>query len=114
MSDTVPILLPRDVAEEMPLEPGRLSALLLRHGSMELRWYAPKITDPQTPHDRDELYVVVAGRGWFMRGEGRVAFRPGDAIFVPANLPHRFEDFTPGLALWVIFYGPVGGETPQA
>jgi mannose-6-phosphate isomerase-like protein (cupin superfamily) len=73
-----------------------------------------EITDPRTPHGRDELYVVVAGRGWFMRGEGRVAFRPGDAIFVPANLPHRFEDFTPGLALWVIFYGPVGGETPQA
>jgi len=110
MTDSIPILLSRDVAEEQTLEPGRLSALLMRHGSMELRWYAPKVTDTQAPHDRDEVYVVVAGRGWFSRGGERVAFRPGDALFVPANQPHRFEDFTPDLALWVIFYGPVGGE----
>jgi mannose-6-phosphate isomerase-like protein (cupin superfamily) len=110
MTDSIPILLSRDVAEEQTLEPGRLSALLMRHGSMELRWYAPKVTDTQAPHDRNEVYVVVAGRGWFSRGGERVAFRPGDALFVPANQPHRFEDFTPDLALWVIFYGPVGGE----
>jgi mannose-6-phosphate isomerase-like protein (cupin superfamily) len=110
MTDTIPILLSRDVAEEQTLEPDRLSALLMRHGTMELRWYAPKVTDTQTPHDRDEVYVVVAGRGWFSRGGERVAFRPGDALFVPANQRHRFEDFTPDLALWVIFYGPIGGE----
>jgi hypothetical protein len=23
---------------------------------------------------------------------------------------HRFEDFSDGLAIWVIFYGPDGGE----
>jgi mannose-6-phosphate isomerase-like protein (cupin superfamily) len=112
MSEHVPILLSRDVAEEKPFDPGRMSALLLRHGSMELRYYAPKGTDPQTPHDRDELYVVIAGRGWFVRGDERVAFRSDDVLFVPANQPHRFEDFTPDLALWVIFYGPVDGERP--
>src|SRR5882757_1272267 len=110
MADDVPILLSRDLAEAQTLEPGRLSALLLRHGSMELRWYAPKDTDPQTPHDQDELYIVVAGRGWFMRGEDRVPFRPGDALFAPAHQPHRFDNFTPDLAVWVIFYGPAGGE----
>lgn len=110
MSGAVPVLLSRDAAEEKPLDAGRLSALLLRHGSMELRWYAPKVTDPQSPHDRDELYVVVAGSGWFVRGQERVAFRPGDAVFVPAGQHHCFQDFTPDLALWVIFYGPVGGE----
>jgi mannose-6-phosphate isomerase-like protein (cupin superfamily) len=110
MADDVPIILSRDLAEAQTLEPGRLSALLMRHGSMELRWYAPKETDAQTPHDRDEVYVVVAGRGWFSRGEARVAFRAGDALFVGAGQPHRFESFTPDLALWVMFYGPVGGE----
>ncbi len=104
-----PILLAREAAEEAECEPGRLSALLLRHGAMELRWYAPKDADPQLPHDRDELYVVVAGRGWFIRGEERVPFRPGDALFVPAHQPHRFDNFTPDLAVWVIFHGPVGG-----
>jgi mannose-6-phosphate isomerase-like protein (cupin superfamily) len=44
--------------------------------------------------------VVVAGRGWFSHGEERVPFRAGDALFVPANQPHRFESFTPELALW--------------
>lgn len=51
-------------------------------------------------NDRDEVYVVVAGRGWFSHGEERVPFRAGDALFVPANQPHRFESFTPELALW--------------
>jgi mannose-6-phosphate isomerase-like protein (cupin superfamily) len=112
MTGKVPIIFSRDAAEEMPFDPGRLSTLLFRHGSMELRWYAPKITDPQTPHDRDEVYVVIAGRGWFVRGEERVPFRTDDVLFVPANEVHRFEDFTPDLALWVIFYGPAGGEAP--
>ena len=106
----VPVLLSRDAAAATPLEPGRLSTLVMRHGSMELRWYAPEGKDEQVPHDRDEIYVVTSGRGWFVRGEERVAFRPGDALFVAANQVHRFEDFTPDLAVWVIFYGPVGGE----
>jgi mannose-6-phosphate isomerase-like protein (cupin superfamily) len=111
MPEDVPILLSRAAAEKKPLEPGRLSALMMRHGSMELRWYAPKETDPQNPHDCDEIYVVIAGRGWFARGADRVAFGPGDTLFVPAYQPHRFEGFTPDLAMWVMFYGPVGGET---
>jgi mannose-6-phosphate isomerase-like protein (cupin superfamily) len=110
MTDDVPILLSRELAEAQTLEPGRLSALLMKHGSMELRWYSPKETDTQSPHDRDEIYVVVAGRGWFSCREVRAAFRPGDALFVPAGQPHRFESFTPDLALWVVFYGPIGGE----
>lgn len=110
MQENVPILVSRDLAEETALEPGRLSALLLRHGSMELRWYAPKRTDEQKPHDCDEIYVIVVGKGWFSRGAERVAFGPGDALFVPAYQPHRFEDFTADLAMWVMFYGPTGGE----
>jgi len=47
MCDDVPVLLSRDMAEAKALEPGRLSALLLRHGTMELRWYTPKATDTQ-------------------------------------------------------------------
>jgi mannose-6-phosphate isomerase-like protein (cupin superfamily) len=39
-----------------------------------------------------------------------VAFGPGDVLFVPAHQEHRFEQFTEDLALWVLFYGPQGGE----
>jgi mannose-6-phosphate isomerase-like protein (cupin superfamily) len=105
-------LISRTAAADMPLEPGRLSSLMKRHGSMELRWYAPKGSDPQVPHDKDEVYVIVSGRGWFTCGTQRVAFGPGDALFVPAHEIHRFEDFTEDFATWVIFYGPAGGESP--
>jgi mannose-6-phosphate isomerase-like protein (cupin superfamily) len=105
-------LFSRAAAEATPLEGGRLSALMLRHGTLELRWYAPKDTDPQTPHDRDEVYVVVSGSGVFIRGEETLTFSPGDALFVAAHETHRFLSFTPDFATWVMFYGPVGGETP--
>ena len=91
-------------------EPGRRSALLIAHGSMQLRYYAPTGTDPQTPHDQDEIYIVAKGRGWFSRGAERVAFEPGDALFVAAGVEHRFEDFSSDFGTWVVFYGPKGGE----
>ncbi|MGE0225768.1 MAG: cupin domain-containing protein [Acetobacteraceae bacterium] len=112
MTDSASPLVGRDAASTMPLEPGRLSALMLRHGSMELRWYAPKGADPQVPHDKDEVYVVVSGSGRFVCGDRTVMFQPGDALFVPAQATHRFEDFSDDFATWVIFYGPVGGESP--
>ena len=34
-------------------------------------------------------------------------------IWVPAGAEHRFEDFSDDLAVWVVFYGPEGGETPR-
>lgn len=112
-------------ARSTPNDPGRSTALMLSHGTMELRWFEPKQADPQTPHDRDELYVIVAGSGTFMRavdagpfddlalplsGEDRVPFGPGDALFVPAGAVHRFEEFTDDFAAWIVFYGPEGGE----
>ena len=101
---------PAAEAAATPPEPGRISARLLAHGSMQLRWYAPHGTDAQTPHTQDEIYVVVTGRGQFRRGEETLPFGPGDAIFVPAGVPHRFEDFSEDLGVWVVFYGPEGGE----
>lgn len=101
---------PVEDAKAAPIPKGRRSAELLRHASLELRYYAPRGVDPQTPHDRDELYVIASGRGTFVRGAERVAFGPNDVLFVPAKMEHRFEDFSGDLAAWVIFYGPEGGE----
>ena len=104
-------LITRQEAAVAPLPPGRASALLLSHGSMNLRWYVPKGTDPQTPHDQDEIYIVASGTGTFVRGDERVAFGPNDALFVAAHEVPRFEDFSPDFATWVVFYGPKGGES---
>ena len=110
----VPARCPLSEARAAPHQPGRRSALLLEHGSLELRYYAPRGADPQTPHTRDELYVVASGRGWFVHGGERVPFEPGDALFVAAGVEHRFEDFTEDFGTWVIFYGPEGGEQPTS
>lgn len=100
-------------ARVAPPPPGRQSALLLAHGTMEVRYYAPRGRDDQTPHDQDELYVVIAGSGTFVNGGRRHPFGPGDVLFVRAGIDHRFEDFTDDFATWVIFYGPAGGEAPR-
>jgi mannose-6-phosphate isomerase-like protein (cupin superfamily) len=83
---------------------------LLGHGSMVVELYEPRGVDTQQPHTRDELYVVVQGNGWFVNGEQRHRFGPHDVLFVPAGVVHRFEEFTDDFAVWVIFYGPEGGE----
>ena len=82
----------------------------LSHGSMEVELYRPAGEDLQTPHTRDELYIVQQGSGTFMRGEEEIAFAPGSAIFVPAKMDHRFTQFTEDFETWVVFWGPEGGE----
>jgi mannose-6-phosphate isomerase-like protein (cupin superfamily) len=95
---------------KLPGPKGERWAILLEHGTLEVEIYAPRGRDPQNPHTRDELYVVVSGSGEFVNGEERQKFGPGDTLFVPARVPHRFEDFTDDLVVWVVFYGPEGGE----
>lgn len=90
--------------------PGNLAIPALAHGSMIVEYYAPRGSDRQTPHTRDELYVVIAGHGTFQNGEVRHQFGPGDVIFVAAGIEHRFAAFSDDFATWVIFYGPEGGE----
>lgn len=45
---------PAAEATAAPNEPGRASARIFTHGTFEARWYAPRGTDPQAPHTRDE------------------------------------------------------------
>jgi hypothetical protein len=40
-------------------------------------------------------------------------FGPGDLLFVPPGVAHCFEEFTDELAVWVLFYGPPGGESAE-
>ncbi|MEZ4884113.1 MAG: GNAT family N-acetyltransferase [Chitinophagales bacterium] len=82
----------------------------LQHGSMVVEIYQPDKMDLQTPHTRDELYVVYRGRGIFFNDGVRHSFEAGDVLFVPAGVEHRFEDFSDDFVTWVVFYGPEGGE----
>ena len=83
---------------------------MLKHGSLLVKAYAPRGDDPQQPHTRDEVYVVAKGCGEFLCGDERKAFKAMDLLFVPAGVAHRFEKFSDDLTVWVMFYGPEGGE----
>ncbi len=103
-----------EALEKLPGPAGERWAVLLEHGTLEIEIYAPRGTDPQKPHTRDEVYFVVTGRGEFVNGSTRERFAPGDVLFVPAHEEHRFESFTDDLVVWVMFYGPEGGEAEMA
>ena len=93
-----------------PPPPGNLAVPIFAHGTLAVELYTPQGHDPQKPHERDEVYVVARGSGMFFDGSDRRAVEPGTFIFVPAGQVHRFEEFSSDFAVWVVFYGPRGGE----
>jgi mannose-6-phosphate isomerase-like protein (cupin superfamily) len=81
-----------------------------RHGTMKLGLYAPVAKDIQSAHKQDELYVIISGKGEFVKAGERRQCGLHDVIFVEAGVDHRFEHFSPDFAAWVIFWGSEGGE----
>jgi mannose-6-phosphate isomerase-like protein (cupin superfamily) len=86
---------------------------LFSHGSLDVEIYKPNKVDLQKPHDRDEIYVVASGSGYFVNGDLREQVEQGEGWVVPAGVAHRFEDFSENFSTWVFFYGPVGGEAEK-
>jgi mannose-6-phosphate isomerase-like protein (cupin superfamily) len=99
-----------DALARLPGASGERFASVFEHGTLQVEIYAPAGEDPQQPHTRDEVYIIVRGSGVFLNGRLRQWFSSGDLLFVPAGREHRFEAFTDDLVTWVIFYGPEGGE----
>jgi mannose-6-phosphate isomerase-like protein (cupin superfamily) len=102
-----------EVQAAIPGPPGPNSATFLQRGTLEVKFSYPLSPNRQTPHTQDELYLIVRGQGVLFHDGERDAFGPGDLLFVPAGTEHRFEDFSEDLAIWVVFYGPPGGEVPE-
>lgn len=69
-----------------------------------LVFFAPRGTDYQTFHDKDEFYFVARGSGELVIEDERFSCAAGDAFFVPAGKLHRFERFTGDFATWAIFF----------
>ena len=61
--------------------------------------------DHQQPHDDDELYVVLEGRGVLTVEGEETPLTEGQAAFVPAGADHRFTGYE-GLSVLVIFTKP--------
>ena len=102
-----------DAFTRLSAEEGKRFVTVFEHESLVVELYAPRQADNQTPHTRDEVYIVVQGSGEFVTGRSHHRFGPGDFIFVPAEVEHRFQNFTGDLVVWAIFYGPDGGESPR-
>jgi mannose-6-phosphate isomerase-like protein (cupin superfamily) len=100
--------------ERLPGPQGERSVALFEHGSLVVKLYAPRGTDPQTPHSQDEVYVVAQGSGDFVCGGERQSFGTKDVLFAAAGVEHRFENFSDDFAVWVFFYGPEGGEADRS
>ena len=97
-----------DATAQLAKSPFRF-AVLFERGDLTMELFVPRERDTQTVHGQDELYIVASGTGMFRRGDDRVPFLAGDALFVPAGVDHRFESFTDDFRSWVIFFGPSGG-----
>jgi mannose-6-phosphate isomerase-like protein (cupin superfamily) len=95
----------------LPGPAGEHSASLLRRGTLDARLAAaPSRPAPPGSHEQDEVYVVVRGGGVLLHDGRRDRFEAGDLLFVAAGTEHGFEEVTPDLVVWVVFYGPHGGE----
>lgn len=96
---------------KIPAPGGDRFATIFEHGTLAVEIYAPRESDPQQPHTRDEVYFVAAGSGDYVCGNTRQPFGPTDLLFAAAGVTHRFENFTADLVVWVLFYGREGGES---
>lgn len=63
--------------------------------------WAPE-PDRQQPHEDDEVYVVLEGRGTLQVEDEQIDMTEGQAMFVAAGAEHRFTGYE-SLSLLVIF-----------
>jgi mannose-6-phosphate isomerase-like protein (cupin superfamily)/ketosteroid isomerase-like protein len=89
----------------IPGKDGERFTKVIANKDVTLFLFAPRIKDLQTPHDRDEFYIVAKGSGKFWCNNTTTSFKEGDLLFAPAGKEHRFENFSNDLVVWVIFYG---------
>lgn len=86
---------------------GNLYLEFLRIPAMSAGIYtlSPGSTDPQKPHNQDELYYVVRGRGRMRIGTEEQPVVAGSIIFVEAQAEHRFLQVSEEL-LVLVFFAP--------
>jgi mannose-6-phosphate isomerase-like protein (cupin superfamily) len=88
----------RDASGEAWIEFLRVPAL-----SMGVYALAAGAEDAQTPHDQDEVYYVVSGRGVLEVEDVERPVQAGTVVFVEANADHRFHSITEDLTTLVFF-----------
>jgi len=78
---------------------------ILNQPGAQILIFAPRGTDHQTPHNRDEAYFIMTGSATLeIKGEP-YAVSAGDVAWVPKNVEHRFIDISDDFVSWVAFFG---------
>ena len=95
-----------DMKSAMDPAQGMPYAVLHEDADIHLGFYAPANPDPQQPHEQDEYYFVASGSGEIVIGNDVTSLNVGDAIFVPAQATHRFQNHSEDFTAWVLFWGP--------
>lgn len=72
--------------------------------NFELEFFAPRGTDNQTPHTKDEFYIIAAGSANLIKENEMINCKAGDALFVAAGAEHHFANISDNFATWVIFF----------
>jgi mannose-6-phosphate isomerase-like protein (cupin superfamily) len=86
-------------------ESGQPYLQFMNEGTMSLGLYvlAAGSADTQSPHEEDEIYYVVSGRGAIDVAGERRPVQPGSIVFVAKAVEHRFVDIEEDLSLLVFF-----------
>ncbi|CAM5627923.1 hypothetical protein GCM10010329_21450 [Streptomyces spiroverticillatus] len=63
-------------------------------------------TDPQQPHNEDEIYFVVSGRAAVTVGMETTQVARGSVVYVPAGVAHKFHHISEDLRVLVVFSPP--------
>jgi mannose-6-phosphate isomerase-like protein (cupin superfamily) len=105
-------LRPADFLAQLPLPAtdrwpdGVFDIEAFEQNGLTLELFAPRGRDRQSSHDQDELYIVIAGSATLDIEGVEHPCAPGDALFVAARVPHRFDSISDNFATWAIFWGP--------
>jgi mannose-6-phosphate isomerase-like protein (cupin superfamily) len=93
-----------DISQQQA-ESGQPYLQFMNEGTMSLGLYvlAAGSADTQSPHEEDEIYYVVSGRGAIDVAGERRPVQPGSIVFVAKAVDHRFVDIEEDLSLLVFF-----------
>lgn len=99
-----------EVAEQLARRGGAYLEFL-RVSSMSAGIYvlASGAVDRQVPHQQDELYYVLRGRGRMSAGDQDQSVSEGSLIFIAAHVQHRFYEIEEEMTL-LVFFAPAETE----
>lgn len=97
--------------EQQRQQSARTYLEFLRESSMSAGFYvlAAAGVDQQSPHNEDELYYVVRGKGRMRADSEDYGVGPGSLIFIAATVEHRFYDIEEELTV-LVFFAPAETE----